>query len=284
MPNTRTPILKAILGSVTGIVAGAGNIVIKLPPGATYEDVLLYCTIAGTAATLAQLSTMFLGVRITVSGRERASVTALQLIAIREFYMAGSAGFIKIPIAQFLHTNPVDQTGFDWGTDGESSIEITIATDATNTVDAIVPYASIRPVAQKPGVHVRLSSISPSLVVGTQQTTLPWSNSPSESLLALHIFVPTISKFTAVSVLTDGGVRVIDSGMPWVAIEEFNKSGPVPRLTQSTAFKSRTIDFRRSGLAGDALQLDMSLLQLETTFITTDPGATPIIAEIATTL
>ncbi len=279
--SNRTPFLKPLPGAVTGIGASQPAVV-KCPPGQTYEDLYLYCTRAGAAATRAQIESMLDDIRLTVSGQEMFNVSAKQLIARNEWYQAiqGDTGFLRIPYARFWMTVTdalaSSQRGANYGTLGESSMEITLQQNNTSDIDAITVFAVIRPVAERLGAHVEMKRLTPNWAVGTNLFD-GFQPDPTKFLYALHFEVPDVTKFTQIAINADG-VRVIDN-MPWAALDQIALAGPKPRVPQ-TAKGIKTIDFARVGLDDDALRLTMDSLIIEATFITTAPGLVPIIAEI----
>ncbi len=280
--SNRSPLLKKLAGAITGIAA-SGTMVVKFPPGQTYLEIALQCTIAGTAATRAQLESMLLSCRLTVSGVEKWTLTAKQLIAIAEYYnvgVVGATGFLMIPFERLWMVGIDAQVGPAYGTLGESSMQLEITQDATSTIDAVTAWARISPVAEPLGAHMRAARLTPSFASTGLSIFDGLPKNPDEFLYALHFQVPVIADFTNIAVVADE-VRLVDAS--WTVINQFQAFKAGPLRTPQTAKLFQTLDFTSRGFDGDALRLNMASLVLELTFANAAPNAVNIIAEIGTT-
>lgn len=278
--ENRSPLLKKLVGIVSGV--GASNVaVLKIPPGATYADLFLKFTIAGAAPSRANLETMLTSWRLTVSGIEQWTLTGKQLIAIVEYYrtgLIGATGIVVIPLQRLWMDTQLAQTAPNYGTDGESSVQLEITQDATSTIDLITVAARIDPVIEPLGAHMMMKRLTPNIgALGITQYADLYKK-PGDYLYALHIQVPTVADLTNLALVCDE-IRVWDVD-PAVMNQLYLESNPNRTIQTAKGFVH--MDFANRGFDSDAIPLTMKTLVLELTFANTIPGQINIIQEVGT--
>lgn len=278
----RSPIRRPLAGAVRGIGASQTAIV-DIPVGATYLALRLFCTIAGVAATRAQLEAMLTSFRLTVSGVEMWTLTGTQLIAIMEFYSTGviaDTGVLTINFQRLWMRESAGALNPAYGTLNESSFQLEITQAAGSTIDSMLVSADIDPVAQPLGAHMIMPRITPS-IGATGLTFVPQiRKTPGDFLYALHIGVPVAANLTVLSYVADS-VRVVDQITQALLNATYRACQPVRTMQTSKLLIS--LDFTCRGFDGDAIPQDMSEQILELTFANAAPGQVDVIAEIGTT-
>jgi hypothetical protein len=278
----RSPILKKLPGIVTGIGAGQTAIV-RVPPGATYLELVLQCTIAGVAATRAELETMLGDIRLTLSGVEKFTVSAKQLIAIAEFYrsgVVGDTGYLVIPFERLWMSTAAARQNPAYGTLGEDSFQVEVQQLAGSTISAIQAFARVAPVAEELGAHMTIKRLTPNIGALGKFYYPDLPKLPGWFLYALHIqwgSVGTIADLTNVAVVADE-IRVVDCAP---ALENRYLTLGNPARTPQTAKGFFTVDFTARNEDEDALSLIMDELVLELDVATNIPGQINVLAEIA---
>lgn len=278
--DNSSPIIRKIPGVVDGIGA-SGTAVARIPPGATYTDLILECTIAGVAATRAQLETMLASMRFTVSGEEKWTLTAKQLIAIVEFYnsgLIGDTGYLWIPLERLWMNDLGPKVGPAYGTAGETSVQLEIDQDATSTIDGIVLHARISPKPETLGAHMRIVRLTPQIAATGVYYYDGLPKNPAERLYALHFQVPVVANFTNIAYIADE-VRMIDAKP--ALLHQMLKTA-YPNRTPQTAKLFCHLDFAGRNFDSDSVPLTMKQQILELTFATAAPNAVNILAEIGT--
>ncbi len=278
--ENRSPILKRLAGAVSGV--GASQVmVIKIPPGSTYADLTLKLFIGATGATRAQIESMLTSWRLTMSGREIWTLTGTQLLAIIAFYRSGlvdDSGYVTIPFQRLWMNGLAPQIDPMYGTLGESSFQLEITEDATNTIDTVAVFTRISPVSEELGAFVRMVRLTPNIgATGVYQfPDLP--KRKGDFLYALHIQVPVVANLTDIAYLADE-IRVWDH--PVAVSNRYILEGN-PTRTLQTAKLFVHVDFCSRNLDSDAIPLSMQTQMLELTFATAAPNGVNIIAEIGT--
>lgn len=277
----RSPVIKPLYGAIQGVGAGQTAIV-RVPPGATYADLPIQCLIAGVAATRAQLETMLTQVRLTVSGVEMWTLTGKQLIALVEFYrvgLIGDTGFLWIPFERLWMQSVSAQLDPNYGTLGESSMQLEITQAGGSTIDAMNAFAVIHPVAEPLGAHMIARRFTPTIAAVGKYIYPDLPIIPGEFLYALHFEVPVVANLSNIALVTDE-VRLIDAP-PALLNQRYLESNPV--RTQQGAKGYVHLDLTCRGFDSDSLPTGLLTSQiLELTFINAAPNAVTIIAEYAT--
>lgn len=278
--NTCPPI-KPLQGIVTGI--GAGQVAtLRFPPGLTYAELVVRCTIAGVAATRAQLEAMLLTARFTVSGVEKFSVQAIDLIAIAEFYRPGcigDSGYFVIPMERLWMDGVKAQLDPNYGTEGESSVVLELTQAGGSAIDGMTAYARVNPQPEVLGAHIMLRRFTFN-VASTGKFLYP--DLPiiaGEFLYALHIKLPVVANLANVGVITDD-VRLYDVP-PSLLTQLYQLGNPI--RTPQTAKGYVHVDFTMRNFDSDALAVgDLKSQVLELDFINAAPGAVTVIGEYGT--
>lgn len=276
-----SPVIKPLQGIVTGI--GAGQVATcRLPPGLTYAEIVVRCTIAGVAATRAELEAMLTTARLTVSGVEKFSVQAIDLIAIAEFYRngcIGDSGYFVIPFERLWSQGIAAQLDPNYGTEGESSVVLELTQAAASTIDAINVFARVNPKAELLGSHVILRRFTFNVAATGKFLYPDLPIIPGEHLAALHIKVPVVANLTNVALVTDD-VRFLDVP-PSLLTQLYQLSNPV--RTSQTAKLYVSVDFASRGYDSDTLPVGALKSQvLELDFANAAPGAVTVIGEYQT--
>lgn len=274
-PNA--PLVKPLAGAVSGI--GASSVaVVKIPPGATYTELILDCRKAAQAVpTRAEIESSFTGLRLLVSGVEKMNLSAAQLFAITEFHrtgITGASGFLIIPFQRLWMSTLEDKFGPALGTMGESSVQLEITQAGGTVITSINAWVRIAPVAEDIGVHMRFHRMTPNIAA----TGLFYFNDiprqDGEYLAALHIQAAT-TNFANIALVVDNKVRLVDAA-PLLFHQLYNAADPIK--TPQTGWTH--LDFLNRGFGGDYLDLGaMDALTLEIN-ASAATGQTNVVAEI----
>ena len=278
--DNRSPILKKLVGIVSGVGASQ-TAVLKVPPGATYTDLIIQCTIAGVGATRVQLETFLTSLRLTVSGVEKWTLTGKQLIAIIEFYETGliaDTGILTIPFERLWMDTQLSQTSPNYGTQGESSMQLEITQSAGSTIDLMTVYGRIDPVAEPLGAHIQMRRLTPNISSVGKFIYPDLYKKPGDYLYALHFEVPVVANLTNIAYIADE-VRLVDFAP---AIMNQLYLGATSRRTIQSAKLFVHLDFCSRGFDSDAIPLTMNTQILELDFANAAPNQVNIIAEIGT--
>lgn len=280
MGNT-SPVIKPLQGIVTGI--GAGQVAtIRFPPGLTYCELVIRGTIAGVPATRAELEAMLTTARLTVSGVEKFSVQAIDLIAIAEFYRTGcigDSGYLVIPLERLWMEGVKAQLDPNYGTDGESSVVLELTQAGGSTIDAITAFARVNPAPEALGAHIALRRFTFNVAATGKFLYPDLPIIPGEYLYALHIKVPVVANLTNIALITDD-VRMLDAP-PSLLTQLYQLSNPV--RTPQTAKLYVHVDFCQRGFDSDALAVgDLSSQVLELEFANAAPNAVTVLGEYGT--
>ena len=276
-----SPVIKPLQGIVTGV--GAGQVAtLRFPPGLTYAELVVRCTIAGVAATRLQLETWLSQARLTVSGVEKFSVSGKDLIAIAEFYRTGcigDSGYLIIPLERLWMDGVKAQLDPNYGTEGESSVVLELTQTGASTIDAITAFARVNPQPEPLGAHIMLRRFTFNVSATGKFLYPDLPIIPGEYLYALHILVPTPANLTNIAMITDD-VRMIDIP-PSLLTQLYQLSNPV--RTPQTAKGYVHVDFTQRGYDSDSLAVgDLKSQVLELEFTTAAPGAVTVLGEYGT--
>lgn len=274
-------VIKPLQGIVTGV--GAGSVAtLRFPPGLTFCELVVRCTIAGVAATRAQLETMLTTARLTVSGVEKFSIQAIDLIAIAEFYRTGcigDSGYLVIPLERLWMQGAKAQLDPNYGTDGESSVVLELTQAGGSTIDAITAYARVNPAPEALGAHIITRRFTFNVAATGRFLYPDLPIIPGEYLYALHIKVPVVANLTNIAYITDD-VRMLDVP-PSLLTQLYQLSNPV--RTVQTAKGYVHVDFAQRNFDSDGLPvgtLKSQVLELE--FSNAAPGAVTVLGEYGT--
>jgi hypothetical protein len=279
--ENRSPILKKLVGIVSGVGANQ-TAVLKIPPGATYTDLVIQCTIAGVGATRVQLETFLTSMRLTVSGVEMWTLTGKQLIAIIEFYNTGliaDTGILTIPFERLWMDTQLSQTTPNYGTLGESSFQLEITQSGGSTIDLMTVYGRIDPVQENLGGHIMMKRLTPNIGSVGKYIYPDLFKKPGCFLYALHIEVPVVANLTNIAYVADE-VRLVDFAP--AVLNQLYLTGTARRTIQNAKLFVH-LDFCSRGFDSDAVPLTMGTQILELDFANAAPNQVNIIAEIGTT-
>jgi hypothetical protein len=279
-----TLIQRIVPGAAQSQPAASSTVVVNLPL-LTWAKLALYHTIAGVAATRAQLVAQVTQIIITVSGRELWRGSAAQLIAIQQYYseidtQTNYAGYLNL---EFLRSWLADATrGMDAaiGLADQNAMQIELTYAGGATINGIAVYGVRMQLPQATGTAVRIvrgsASVSALGVFVYPDLPLPRSG---DVLLAVHIFPPVVANFTNFAYIADE-VRIIDAPPSFL---NRNAAEAHPPRTPQDANGMVSLDFTAlNALAGQGVSLgDVGSHQLELTFVTAAPGTVPILCEIA---
>lgn len=282
--NTRTPIRRTQAGAITGV--GAGNTAqVKIPYGVTTNTLAVKCTVAGVAATRAQLEAGITGLKLLVSGVEKESVTAVQHIALEEFYNSGcigDSGYLFFNFQRLWMENQADQLNPAFGTVNESNFVLEIQQAGGSAIDGMTLVTDVYPIAEELGAHVvrRRTTIAIAATGIFNYTDLP--RLPGESLLAVHIQTPVVANLTNIAVVASD-VRIMD--VPTDYLTQLYKQATRGKRTPQAGFVH--LDFLSRNIGSDVLQTGLlqtgGSLVLELTYANAAPGSVTFISEYLST-
>lgn len=243
-----------------GIISGLGasdTLVVKGNTGLTYGFIILRCTIAGVAATRAELETMLKTMRITISGNEKGTLSVKQHIAKTEFYctgVIGDTGNLVIPFTRGWMRDTRAVLEPNYGTLGETSFVIEIEQDATSTIDKVAVHVGVNPLSENLGAHLISRRMKVPLPGAGIAEISDLSRKPGEFLYALHIEAPTIADVARVAFFGDDN-RHTDVTQAILA-SVYKMSNPV--RTPQTAKGFMHIDFCAEGFDTGALPIGLA--------------------------
>ena len=274
----RSAIIKSLPGAVTG--AGAGNrAVVKIPPGSTYADLLLKCDVGAVGATRAQIVAGFTEVRLTVSGVEMWTLSGAELAAIVDFYRTTAGvpltggGYLTIPFERLWMQGAIAQLDPNYGTAGESSVQLEIVQAGGSAITAIEAYARINPLSEPLGKHIVVRRFTVAVPAAGRFIYPDLPKIPGEALFALHLGVPTVADVQSVAFVGDN-IRVWDDIPPALLDRVYLESVPV-RTPQAGYVH---MDFTNRGFDSDVLLTGLLQSQaLEIVFSTAVPGRNLVI-------
>ncbi len=276
LENHRVPLLNKN-ADFQGVAAG-GTATARLPVGTTFLDVLIIATVAGVAATRAQVIASFNQVRFLVDGKEKVTLTGTQFVALVEFYETGSigdTGLVWWPFQRPWMQEVANQLAPAYGMVGKDSFQIEIDLDAAASVDGLKLSRYTHPIAENLGSHIQVRRITPNFGATGDQFFDDLPKDPRERLYAMHIQC-TVANLARIQIIADDA-KIIDT-TPAQIHQRYKYA--THRRTPQTGFVH--LDFCNRGLDVDALPLSMKTLQMILTWENAAPNAFPIIMEVAT--
>jgi hypothetical protein len=287
MPAPAAMIQRIVPGAAMSQPSAGGTVVVNLPL-LTWAKLALFPSIAGVAATRAQLVAQITQVIITISGREIWRGSAAQLIAIQQYYVESDtqtafAGFLNL---EFLRNWLADANrGMDAmvGLADQNAMQVELTYAGGATINAIAVFGVRSQAPQPTGTAVRIvrgsASISALGVFTYPDLPLPRAG---DMLLAIHVFSPVVANLTNLAYIADE-VRIIDS--PSSNLDRNAAEAHPPRQPQG-ANGMNTIDFTAiNAMSGQGIPMgEVGSHQLELTYANAAPGTVPILCEVASAI
>lgn len=251
----------------------------RVPIGSTLLTTFLHFTIAGVAATRAQIEAQVSIVRITVDAENKFDLTGVQACALADFYRTGiiANGILPIFWARpwMREIANVDAPGLGLAEADSASIEITLAAGATiDAIRAIHESVAGEPLGAHP-VYLRQNFLFSS-TGQFEITDLP--RNPLFSLFALHVQCDP-STITDVEVVADN-VQILKG-----TVAELNERyllDTSPRKVQDShatpANRFFSLDWTYRNRGSDPLPLNMQDWRIRLTF-NAAPNTLPIVFE-----
>lgn len=284
MPSPDTLIQRIVPGAAQSQPAASSTVVVNLPL-LTWCKLALYHTIAGVAATRAQMVTQISQAIVTISGREVWRGSFAQLCAIQQYYCESDtqtayAGYFNLDFLRNWLTDANRGMDAVVGLANQNAMQIELSYAAGATINGIQVFGVRMQAPQPTGVASRIvrgsASISALGVFVYPDLPLPRAG---DVLLAIHIFPPVVANFTNFAYIADE-TRLIDA--PPSFLNRNAAEAHPPRQPQD-ANGMVSIDFTAlNGLSDQGVPLGMiGSHQLELTFVTAAPGTVPILCELA---
>ena len=281
---TSVLIQRIVPGAAQSQPSSGGTVVVNLPL-LTWAKLSLYHTIAGVAATRAQMVAQISQAIVTVSGRELWRGSGLQLICIQQYYSELDTqtlypGYLNM---EFLRCWLADATrGMDAavGLADQNAMQVELTYAGGATINGIAVYGVRMQMPQPTGTAVRIVRLSASIsalgVFIFPDLPLPKSG---DVLLAVHLFPPVVANITNLAYVADE-VRLIDAPPSFL---DRNASEAHPPRSPQGANGMISLDFTAlNALAGQAVAMgDVGSHQLEITVANAAPGTVPILCEVA---
>lgn len=255
---------------------GAGKRAIaRVPVGATYLESFLEATVAGVAATAAQLKSDIEYVRITLNSKEKWNLTGAQLYAFDEFFrtgVIGATGIMPLFFRRAWMQTIANQSGPRYGTADAQSMVVEVKLAGGAVIDGLKLFHR-QEGASLLGTHnTLLSENRPYAAIGTQQIfDLP--RDPQTRMFGMHI--KTDETHVTRIVLKADNFTELD-----VTVAELKRIYAIessPRAWQ-TGFVH--LDFTARNLFDDTIPMTMDKLELAITYDAA-PGNVPILMDIA---
>jgi len=280
----QTPIFRLLPGVFQSQPVSNGTSLCLLPLY-TYAKTLIFFTVAGTAATRAQIVAQLTQVRVVLSGREIWIGSGAQLVALGAFYSqndvnATEVGFLSLAFLRQWMAGADQRLASVLGTMDQSALQIEFSWGAAITITTNAAFAARLAEGENTGVATRVMRVSPNIgSLGISiYPDLPLPRS-GETLLALHLFPPVVANLTNLAYIADD-MRIIDA--PATALNRMYLETDPPRTPQG-ANGMVSIDFTAL-LASPQSGVPMAAIAnhvLELTFATAAPGSFPILCEFA---
>jgi hypothetical protein len=277
----QTPLQLEMPGAWQSQPSAGALCLVKLPTGVTYALIALELTIAGVAATRAQIAAQIEYVRVKLSGNELWNSTPSQLMA-RDNFLAGVdtqtayPGYLMLPIASTWEKDPADGMVTAMGTKDQSAVEIEVKMAAGATINAGAAYAIQDPVSQNTGMVARVIRLNPTLGLIGENTVIDVPPPlPGQRLARIIIQPPVVANFTQWRLMENQSdiIRVKPSFHNRICLA----AGRLPQDSNGAII----LDLEAyRGISGDTIDLSQaSAQQLLLTFATAAPGTFPIALE-----
>lgn len=284
MPAPNALIQRIVSGAAQSQPAASSTVVVNLPL-MTWYKLALYHTIAGVAATRAQLVAQVSQIIITISGREVWRGSAAQLIAIQQLYseidsQTAYPGYINLDFLRSWLTDANRGQDAAVGLADQNACQIELTYAAGATINGIQVYGIRGQAPQPTGIATRIvrgsASISALGVFIYPDLPLPRKG---DTLLAIHTFPPVVANLTNIAYVCDE-TRLIDAPPSFL---NRNLVEAHPPRTPQDANGMVSLDFTAiNGMSGNGIFLGgVGSHQLELTFATAAPGTVPILCEMA---
>lgn len=261
---------------------GAGNIANAIVPvGQTYLESLLFFSIAGVAATRAQINAQVEYIQILINGIEVANLTGNEWAALAEFYKTGIVGdtgylplFYERPWMQEL----VVQRGFAYGMVGQNSFQFNVKLAAGATIDGISLCHRVDPVSEPLGRHVEIRKQSHTFASTGQDRIIDlpqkdYSSNP-DAIAAIHL---ECTKANISNLIVRCNKVELWNGTVG-QLEKFYRMASDYRTPQSLFL---SLDFTNRNWLRDQLPDTMDTLEVIPTW-TVAPNTFPILIELIT--
>lgn len=177
-----------------GTLSANATFSILLPIGPTYRAIVLEPTIAGVAATVAEMRTQISMVRLRINGTARYELPATTLLDINTWMgYTATAGLLPICLTyDWLRTVPAFEN-LAWGTRNVDSFTLEVTLAAGATINACTATALIVPEARDLGMIVEAHQFTFAAAgAGTLEiSTLPKGNG---DLVSVHFATSVASK------------------------------------------------------------------------------------------
>lgn len=287
MPAPNALIQRVVAGAAMSQPAASSTVVVNLPLWTWYK-LALYHTIAGVAATRAQMVAQITQAIITISGREVWRGSAAQLIAIQQLYsevdsVTAYPGYFGLDFLSSWLTDANRGQDAAVGLADQNSCQIELTYGAGATINGLQVFGVRGQQPQETGVAKRIvrgsASISALGVFTYPDLPLPRAG---DVMLAIHAFPPVVANLTNLAYVCDE-TRLIDA--PPSFLNRMMVESHPPRSPQD-ANGMVSIDFTAiNGLSGNGIPLGgVGSHQLELTFANAAPGTVPILVEMASAI
>ena len=252
-----------------------------LPVGQTYLASLLFFSIAGTAATRAQINAQVEFIQILVNGVEAGNLSGAEFATLAEFYrsgVVGDTGFLPLPFERQCMQELAVQRSFAWGMQGQNSFQMNIKLAAGATIDAITLCHRIDPRVEVLGRHVEWRKQSHTFGSTGQDRIidLPHADYSAvpDAIAAMHLVV---TKANISNLIIRADKQELWNGTVG-QLEKFYKFASDARTPQATFL---SLDFLNRNWLADQLPDNMDTLEVIPTW-TNPPGTYSIILEMIT--
>jgi hypothetical protein len=265
-------------------VTSGGKAFARIPPGQTLLLSQLVPTIAGVAATDAQIAAQIDAIRVIIDGVVKFELSGADAMMLANFYRpdrVANDGILPIFWARTWLENPLNQDAPAYGLKGVDSASIEVKFANGSTIDKLLMFHETAE-AEPLGDHVVTGRVNYSYTATGLQTINDLPTDPSWVLHALHFTYASTAVLKQVELIADR-IRVL-IGTPQTLNARY-KYRNVRRAPQAGYFH---LDFCARNRVIDALPLTMNQLQLRLTWATaaesagaTAPGTLGVISEIA---
>lgn len=255
-------------------IAPGGRATARIPVGATLLNAFLRFSIAGVAATPAQIAAQVTRIRLIVDANILIDASGSNLVDIANFYRPNAVanGILPLYMARDWMQEIQAQDGPAYGLGDAASANIEVQFAAGSTIDAI-SYRNETVAGEPLGAHTVTLSQQYNYTAAGLIEIADIPRNPNYGLFAMHLFTPK-ANITNIQIVADNAL-LLDAAPS--EIEARYNLFVGSRTPQANAL---ALDFTYRNRAADILPLTMQDMRLRINF-TVAPGNFPIVYEQA---
>ncbi len=259
--------------ALSALAAGTDSNVI-LPVGETYDALHFAPTIAGVAATKAEMIAQISKIQLIADGDTKIDLTGEDAVMLQEYYQqrsgqdAVAGGQLFLDFNRPWHREISGEDGPAWGTRDVRTLEMIVGLAGGATIDGLQTSRIVRD-GESMGRHLCIRRRPQTFASAALQRISEWKRDLGSQLLAIHVKKTTITDV----LLTIDNVKEIDC--KYALLAAFRKQ--YERTDQVGAGYSH-LDFAVRNRIGDAIPMVAQTMDLDLTW-SGAPGAYTLLLE-----